>query len=259
MAPLFRNNYETIRALSWTTIGVNVYIFTRWNSVLMPKEARITPTTTTDADLAKATAAHKRYMLEHYTLSLHNLREGRYATLLTSAFSHAALPHLAVNMLMLHQSASIAALLGLRPLAVTVLALASALGGSAGWLLDEATAPAPLSDQRGVGAGPAAALGASGMVQGMLVATAAAAPRLQVQVLLLPVPVSYYVVVGGFLAWDLFALGAQRVTGERRRNWMGATVAYGAHLGGAVAGGVFYLVAMRRGRMSLGLLWKRRR
>lgn len=239
-------NYHIIRALKWATVGTNVGIFVGWHLVLPPKEAQTLGPGEPKPDLdhpayrAKI-AARTRFMTDHFVLSQRNIDEGRYYTLLTSAFSHQNFTHLGINMYMLHQSTIFGALVGLSPLRLSALALTSALGGSVAQLLDYGSR----EGEHGVGR---SALGASGMVQGMLVATACAAPLMPVFAMFIPIPIAYRTFVGGFLAWDAYNLYHTR-SGNEKTNWMGSTVGYGAHLGGAVAGAAFYLVAMRRGKL----------
>lgn len=232
-----------IQALKWSAIGTNVYVFSKWNFFSPPKE------TVRDGKIDQnsrvfnaAKLLHQRYMYDNYTISQHNINEGRWYTMITSAFSHKGLSHLAVNMFMLHQATEIATLVvGLGPLRLTTLALGSALGGSMGSLYDN-------SQRIRAGEPDMPGLGASGIVQGMLVATMLAAPRLPMNVFFIPVEVSYRMVVGGFLAWDMYNLYQERTRGGHEKGWTGSYVGYAAHLGGAAFGAAFYLVAMRRGR-----------
>lgn len=236
------SHYAT-RALTWAAISTNVYIFTKWNVFLPPKEiSREGKADSNSRALIAAQLLHQRYMYDNYTLSRHNLDEGRWYTLITSAFSHKVASHLAVNMFMLHQASQIATLaVGLGPLRLSTLALGSALGGSMGGLYD--------STQRiRAGEPDIPGLGASGMVQGMLVATMLAVPRLPVHLFFIPVSMGYRTIVCGFLAWDMYSLYQEKTSGNHEMGWMGAYVAYASHLGGAAFGAAFYFVAMRRGR-----------
>lgn len=246
------SSYKAIQALKWTTIATNVYIFAKWHiPVTAPSEDARSATPPSikpvhdPATPARLTARHQ-YMVDHYTTSLRNLDEGRYYTLLTPAFSHQNPGHLFVNMYVLHSATNIAAVVGLGPLRLTALALTSALGGSVAHVLQESRMH---KDRREHGTRAQGAHGASAMVQGILVATACAAPLLPVNVMFIPIPIAYRTVVGAFMAWDLYGFYESLSTeGKAKKNWMGLTVAYGAHLGGAVAGAAFYFVAMRRGR-----------
>lgn len=237
----FTTSRQVSRALEYMAIGTNLYIFTQWNRFLVrPKDSTPSP-----ADTA-ARLQHERHMHDHYLVSQHNLAQGRYHTLLTSAFSHVHPAHLAVNMFMLHQATSIATsrAVGLGPLRLATLALGAALSGSAGFLYDNTT-----NNNNTNGSSTTSALGASGMVQGMLVATMLAAPRLPVYAFFIPVPIAYRTVVGAYLAWDMYHLYEERTGGgPKKGSWTGSYVGYAAHLGGAAFGAAFYLVAMRRGR-----------
>lgn len=227
---------RVVKGLTYGAIGANLYIFAKWN--VTPVAPGSKPDSPERLD---ARRRHKDYMQTHYTLSHRGFyTEGRWYTALTSAFSHSSLGHLAVNMFMLHEAANIASYVGVGPVKLAALALGSALGGSAGSLYDaSARARAGEPDMPG--------LGASGMVQGMLMATMLAAPWLPMNVLFIPVTISYRTVVGGFIAWDMWKLYDERRAGQKKANWSGSYVGYAAHLGGAVFGSAFYLLAMRRG------------
>lgn len=152
---------------------------------------------------------------------------------------------------MINQATEIAMFVGLGPLRLGALALGSALGGSLGALYDN-------TQRIRAGQPDTPGLGASGVVQGMLVATMLAAPLLPMQLFFVPVSFAYRTLVGGFLAWDMWKLYEERSQGARKKTWTtGSYVGYAAHLGGAAFGAAFYLVAMRRG--GPGLLLKNRR
>lgn len=183
-------------------------------------------------------------MQDNYTLSRRNLAEGRWWTLITSAFSQRDLLHLGINMMVLNTTANIgfSHLIGLSPLRMSALALGSALCGSLGTLYDyDKAARAGLPE--------GSSLGASGMVEGIMVATMLAVPRLPMVIFPIPIAMPYWVLVGGFVGYDMYRLYEQRASGQRKLNWMGAYVGYAAHLGGAAFGAAFYFLAMRRGMM----------
>lgn len=232
-----------VQTLKWSAIGANLYVFAKWNTFTPPKESIKNGKVDPDSRAFVATKMlHQRYMLDNFTVSRHNVDEGRWYTVLTAAFSHKEITHLAVNMFMLYQASSIATYVGLGPLRLATLALGSALGGSVGALYDN-------TQRIRAGEPDVPGLGASGMVQGMLVATMLAAPLLPMQVLFIPVDIAYRTFVGGFLAWDMYQLFSERTQGGRKTaGWTGSYVGYAAHLGGAAFGAAFYVVAMRRGR-----------
>ncbi|KAJ4387800.1 hypothetical protein N0V93_008402 [Gnomoniopsis smithogilvyi] len=232
-----------VQTLKWSAIGTNLYIFGKWNVFRPPIEAkRDGKYDPNSRAYIAAQLLHQRYMFDNFTISRRNVDEGRWYTMLTSALSHKDLTHLAVNMFMLHQATSIGTYVGLGPIRLATLALGSALGGSVGALYDN-------TQRIRAGEPDVPGLGASGMVQGMLVATMLAAPRLPMQIFFIPIDISYRAVVGGFLAWDMYKLYEERRRGDRKKSgWSGSYVGYAAHLGGAAFGAAFYLVAMRRGR-----------
>lgn len=232
---------KAITALKWTAIGTNVYIWHKWNFSQRRADGKpMSPAELASPAYRAAHYRHQQHMMDHYTLSARNIDAGRWHTLLTSAASHRSFTHLAVNMFMLHEATEIATLLGLGPARIGVLALGSALGGSAGHLIDSCAQIAAGRPER-------SALGASGVVQGMLVATACRAPLLPMRWMGV-LPADYRTLVVGFLAYDLWRLYESRKTGADKDAFRASDgVAYAAHLGGAVFGGVYYLVALRRG------------
>ncbi|KAI1322360.1 hypothetical protein F5Y16DRAFT_386720 [Xylariaceae sp. FL0255] len=231
---------HAMRALAWGATGINVIIFAKWHLNDLPASVPGDPRT---LQRRMAVAKHRQYMYDNYTLSKRNIDEGRWKTMITSAFSHRDVGHLLVNMFMLHQATQIATFVGMGPLRWSMLALGSAVGGSLGSLYDSA-------EMAKLGERDAPGLGASGMVQGMLVATVRAAPYLPMHVFFIPVAISYRTVVLGFIAYDMYNLAQQRAAGQRKKSWMtGSFVGYAAHLGGAAFGFLFYSLAFRRGRM----------
>lgn len=89
------------KGLLWGTIGANVYIWARWH-VFPGHEAAKQGRDSHAYQLAQT--KHIRYMNENYTLSRKNMAEGRWWTLITSAFSHYDMAHLGINMLVLRES-----------------------------------------------------------------------------------------------------------------------------------------------------------
>ncbi|KAL8367077.1 hypothetical protein RB595_007670 [Gaeumannomyces hyphopodioides] len=176
------------------------------------------------------------WMRENFVLSADNVLQGRWWTLLTSAFSHYDTIHLAVNMTVFHFSATMALHLGFGAARLAFLSLGSALTASAASLLHEQT-----TAHQGVVSG---ALGASGMVEGIMAAVACTAPRHWVTLLIPPVPMPLGVLFVGFLSWDMYRLYLARTEGPTE-NWTGNFVGYAAHLGGAFFGVAYWFVRIR--------------
>lgn len=220
-------------ALLWGTIGTNVAVFARWR-IYTPKPGQ---------DDREAEIQHIKYMHDNYTISCRNMEQGRWWTLLTSSFSHNSPMHLLFNMILINQAAKLGTVIGLGPLRLGTLAVGSALSGSIGCLY---------SNNRQIknGEPELPVLGASSIVQGLLVATMLAAPRLPVNLFFIPIDLSYRNVVLGFIGWDLYHMYQERQKGKPQEAWwLGSNtyVAYAGHLGGAAFGAVFYMLAMRRG------------
>lgn len=244
----------------WTLIGLNTAIFALW------QYASHQPPTPYLHRRHETNPLTPETLTAHTTLSWPNLHAGRYWTLLTSAFSHQDPIHFAFNMLSLRAFATILTRIpGLTPSHLIFLATGSALAGSLGFLYHDSHRQ--LTAQRGQGGnligrtvegtdrqisrgipGAAArgieihrsALGASGMVMGFGAAATCLAPLTRMAVMFCPVPVPLWALTTVYAAVDTYFLDDAR-----------SGVAHSAHLGGAVFGGVFYLVVLRR----LGGAW----
>ena len=88
------------KGLLWGTIGANVYIWGKWHIV---PDAKAGKQGRDSHAYQMAQIRHVRYMTENYTLSRNNIAEGRWWTVITSAFSHHDLAHLGINMLVLRE------------------------------------------------------------------------------------------------------------------------------------------------------------
>jgi membrane associated rhomboid family serine protease len=175
-------------------------------------------------------------LLEAYFLvSFAGLQEGRYASLLGSVFSHQGLVHLFVNMFVLNSFGRLLEMvLGARAflsfyLLAGVVASATHCLVSA-YVLHEPGLPA---------------LGASGAIAGLVVVFSLLFPREKLLLFgFIPVPafLGIFLVVG----LDVWGLVAQARGG-------GLPIGYGAHLGGAAAGFVYFFLFLRgRPRPRLG-------
>ncbi|KAH8896140.1 hypothetical protein GQ53DRAFT_743467 [Thozetella sp. PMI_491] len=211
------------RLFVWGTIGANLYVFSLW----------VRATGRPDAE---------RKMRENFTLSQENLREGRYWTLLTSAFSHATLPHLAFNMFAFHFGTNLAFYRGLGTGRFLALSLGSILVSSACSMVDETTRKGPSNNPH---AGPVMYqhLGASGMVQGIITAMALTLPYFPVQLMFIPIEFSLWQAAVGFVGWDLYNLLQARKAGSKLDG--STVVGYAAHLGGAAFGAAYYMLRLR--------------
>lgn len=88
------------KGLLWGTIGANVFVWTQWHIIPDAQAAK-----QGKGSLAYYEAQRKQaqYMNDNFTLSRKNIAEGRWWTLITSAFSHIDLAHLGINMLVLRE------------------------------------------------------------------------------------------------------------------------------------------------------------
>lgn len=195
-----------------------------------------------------------RFLRENATLSWHNIKAGRYWTLVTSAFSHESFNHFLFNMFALSTFGSVlctAGGVGVGAPHVAALYLGGALAGSAAFLYQKK----PKIDRRwghfaqhGLAASPAA-LGASGAIMGITAVATCLAPFAPMTLLLFPVgAIPMFLMTGAYIGADLFLLGNDDLT------------ARSAHLGGVAFGAVYYLAFLRRfgGISHMARQWTRR-
>lgn len=175
-----------------------------------------------------------QFMIMNFLVSATHVQAGLMWTLVTSAFSHSELWHLAINMFVLWSFGTVLERLwGSRTFTVFYLAAAvvasicHCLGSSL--LMHNPDIPA---------------LGASGAVCGLLMAYALAFPRHKILIFgIIPVPALAGVLA--FVGIDLWGLIAQTRGG-------GMPIGHGAHLGGALAGAAMYLLWLRDRTPAMG-------
>lgn len=168
------------------------------------------------------------FMARNFLVSWQGLTEGRVWTLFTSVFSHATVLHLFVNMFVLHSFGPVMeGAIGRKSFFrfyLTAGVLAS---------LSHALVSAFL-----LGAPSLPALGASGAISGLVLLFALMFPRERILFFgLLPAPALWAALL--LVGIDLWGLLDQAGGG-------GLPIGYGAHLGGAVTGFIYYFAVIRR-------------
>jgi membrane associated rhomboid family serine protease len=167
------------------------------------------------------------FMITNFLVSTTHLAHGLVWTLVTAAFSHNELWHLAINLFVLWSFGTVLERLwGWRTFVVFYLVAAVAASIChclvSSLLMHNPDIPA---------------LGASGAVSGLLLAYALIFPRHRILIFgIIPVPALAGVLA--FVGIDLWGLVAQSRGG-------GLPIGHGAHLGGALAGALMYLVLLR--------------
>jgi membrane associated rhomboid family serine protease len=218
--PFYGDYFREVRSkklLIWSCIGVNTVVWLWWQAATAPRSA-----TSSRQKAMKAAIELK----QNFLLSVENLREGRWWTLVTSAFSHISLGHLFVNMLAFHQLGQVLVYTpGLKAgRHFGILILGSILAGSAAFLSHESTIH-PGAQRVG--------LGFSSAVAGVVTAAACLMPYQQV-LLFGVIPLPLWALGLGYIAYDTYSMDGD------------TTVAHDAHIGGAVFGGAYYLLVLRR-------------
>jgi membrane associated rhomboid family serine protease len=167
------------------------------------------------------------FLATNFLVSTHRLEGGMLWTLVTAAFSHMELWHLALNMIVLWSFGSILErMLGVRVF-TTFYVIAAVLASASHCLVSSVL----LHNDR------IAALGASGAVSGVLIAFALLFPRHKILLFaVIPVPALAGALL--FVAIDVWGLFAQG-------RGAGLPIGHGAHLGGALSGALFYFTYLR--------------
>lgn len=166
-------------------------------------------------------------MTENFTVSWDLLLQGRYWTLITAAFSHNWLVHFLINMLVLRSfgsliEVSIGSMNFIRFYLMAAVMSSLAHSMVSAFFLD--------SPQMG-------ALGASGPIAGVVLLFAFMYPREKILLFgIIPMPA----LIGSlaFVGLDIWGLIAQAEGG-------GLPIGHGAHLGGALAGVLYYFYRIR--------------
>ena len=205
--PVFPKQYQSALQVKRAIIGLNAIVFGFWAYANYAKDRKLLN------ELSK-----------HFTISLRNFREGRYDSLLLSAFSHQNLAHFAFNMITFDAFCGILIFAGVPALQIVGLCATTAIVGSAGFLYEQQQRPG----------GSSTGLGASGMVMGVGAAATCLIPRFPMQILFIPVSLPL---------WSLTLLYAGVDTYSLHSN---SPIGHSAHLGGSIAGLLFYFGFLRR-------------
>ncbi len=168
-----------------------------------------------------------QFMVDHFLVSWTSLSEERWWTLLTSVFSHTMFLHLLINMFVLNSFGPIVeAIVGTRRFLIFYItagmfsSLCHALVSA--FFLQSPELPA---------------LGASGAISGLILFFSLMFPREKILLLgFIPLPAFFGALV--FIGLDIVGLIAQAEGG-------GLPIGHGAHLGGALAGTIFYFLHRR--------------
>lgn len=189
-------------------IGLNVLVFLAWQAASQSSELFA-------------------FMTENFLVSTTHILHLHVWTLITAAFSHNELWHLAINMFVLWSFGTVLERLWGTKVFVFVY-LAAAVVAS----VSHCTVSSFLMGNDGI-----PALGASGAVSGLLLAYAFTFPRHRILIFGI-VPVPALVGVLAFVGLDVWGLIAQGRGG-------GLPIGHGAHLGGALAGALIYFLYLR--------------
>lgn len=189
-------------------IGLNVMVFLGWQASSFAPDLRPS-------------------MMANFLVSTAHVTHGYVWTLVTAAFSHNELWHLAINMFVLWSFGTVLERLWGTRVFVIFYLVAAVVASISHCLVSSIL----------MGNGNIPALGASGAVSGLLLAYALYFPRHKI-LLFGIVPVPALAGVLAFVGIDLWGLLAQSRGG-------GLPIGHGAHLGGALAGALMYFFYLR--------------
>lgn len=167
------------------------------------------------------------FLEQNFLVSWTAISEGRWWTLLTSAFSHILTFHIFLNMY---------ALMGFGP---TIEATLGSMRFLRFYLLASVISSAAhaVVSAKLVGNPDLPALGASGAVSGVILLFSLLYPKQKILIMgLIPVPAFFGSIL--IIGLDLWGLWAQAGGG-------GLPIGHGAHLGGAFTGAAYYLLILR--------------
>jgi membrane associated rhomboid family serine protease len=171
-----------------------------------------------------------RFMAENFLISWRHLEDGRYWTLITSAFSHNSLLHIVLNMFVLNSFG---------PIVQYTLGTKRFLGFYLAASVASSLAHSYVSKYI-VGDGDIPALGASGAISGIVLLFSLFYPKQKILMFgFIPVPAILGAIA--FVGLDIWGVYAQSHGG-------GLPIGHGAHLGGALAGFVYFLILLRKRR-----------
>jgi len=204
---IFQQTWQRAPAVS-IIIGINFVVFLLWY-------------------FSPRSAALFEFMATNFVVSNLHLREGYWWTLVTSAFSQMELWHFAINMFVLWSFGIVLEQLWGSRVFAWFYVVAGVVGSAS-----HCFACAFI-----VGKPDIPALGASGAVAGLLLAYALHFPRNKI-LLFGIIPMPALVGVLAFVGLDIWGLVAQSKGG-------GFSIGHGAHLGGALAGGLIWMFYLR--------------
>ncbi|CAK3969842.1 Integral membrane protease [Lecanosticta acicola] len=204
-------------------IGLNTAVFGAWQYASTYKDKQL-----------------KEWLQRNFTVSWTNINQGRYHTLLTSAFSHNQPMHFIFNMVTLHAFGSVLASSAINPSSLVVMSVSFGVLSSCAllyWLKSKGLDKGKRQIRRGFLQRPTqsitiySGLGASGILCGLGAAATCLAPFQRMILAVIPMPL--FMCTAVFFAVDTYFLNKE------------SQVGHAAHLGGSVAGFAYYLAFLR--------------
>ncbi|KAJ8612781.1 hypothetical protein MRB53_037252 [Persea americana] len=216
---------SSIRTIKWIIIGINTVIFGAWSYANQQRDRKVL-----------------RWLHDNTLCSWYNVNEGRWWTMITSAFSHQGLAHFLFNMFAIDAFTDIIAVSGL----VSAPGLICLVVGGA-FISSYAQLYNIRSQRSQIGSYAvehSSALGASGIAMSLAALSTCIMPRAPMMLFIIPMPL--WALSAGYVAFDLY----YRDSGSR--------IGHYAHLGGFGFGLAYFLLLTRKTPSSiLGMLRRR--
>jgi len=232
-------NYRVGKAVLWTTIGINVGVFAYWRYAYTQSRGSMADILSGSLKPNSSRLWPINFLNSNFLLNVDDVAQ-RPWTVLTSAFSHQDVGHLAGNMFSLYAFGTVLLSAGVTPITFSSILLGSAVAGSIGFLYHSSTKKRIVD---GFHRKSVNGLGASGAVMGIGTAAALLQPRASMLVLgVIPVPL--FILVGGYVYYDSYYMDDPT-----------SMVGHAAHLGGAAFGTAAYLLLLRRYGGIFGRRW----
>ncbi|KAK4942747.1 hypothetical protein LTR10_017507 [Elasticomyces elasticus] len=226
--PELRSRFVWSRGIMFGCMGACGIVFGAWS---WSRNIFAVPGVSAQNQTPQKRLGMLNWLMTNFTSKTEDVRKNRWWTLLTAAFSHIEPVHLLGNLFTFSTFTSYLISTGITPMHYAGAILSTAIIGNLAWLLQQAR-------KEKVDRQPARALGLSGAVMGLGAAASFAAPRAWVTLFGI-VPMPLWAVMGVYIAWDTYMVKSPA-----------SGIGHAAHLGGAVAGAVYYGLVLR-GRLPL--------
>ncbi|KAK7521501.1 hypothetical protein IWZ03DRAFT_95977 [Phyllosticta citriasiana] len=212
-------------------IGANAVVFLAW-------QVATTRSNADSADMVKTKEKMARELNDKFVFRADDITQGRYYSAILHTFSHMSIMHFGFNMMAMWSLGNgiISSLPQMTGARFLILCMGSAMGSAISTYTHKKS--------RGI---PNGSVGASGLVSGIAAAVALREPFAKMGFILIPISFPAWFLISSFFGYSAYAIA----TYDPRNPPM---LDHAGHLGGAVFGALYYIFALRRGRIPMR--WK---